>query len=179
MPAFDFESLIAEIPDYPEPGVTFKDITPLIADAQGFAAVVDAIAGHFADSGVTKVVGAEARGFLVGAPVACKLGAGFVPARKPGKLPRATFTQSYELEYGSASLEMHVDAMGPSDVALVVDDLIATGGTAAACVKLVQQSGAKVAGLGFLLELVPFKAREQMAQVTDAEFFSLVQVEDY
>ncbi len=179
MPAFDFESLIAEIPDHPSPGVTFKDITPLIADCAGFAAVVDAIAGHFADAHITKVIGAEARGFLVGAPVACRLGAGFVPARKPGKLPRATYSQSYELEYGSASLEMHVDAMGPGDVALVVDDLIATGGTAAACVKLAQQSGAQVAGLAFLLELVPFNAREALAQTTDAEFFSLVKVEDY
>ena len=179
MAAFDYESLIASIPGYPKPGITFKDITPLLADADGFAAVVDDIAGHFSGRGVTKVIGAEARGFMVGAPVAYRLGAGFVPARKPGKLPRAAHSQSYELEYGTDALEMHEDAMGPGDVALVVDDLVATGGTAAACVKLVAQSGAKLAGLGFLLELSPFNPRQVIAQATDAEFYSLVQVDSY
>ena len=133
MVAFDFESKIASIPDYPEPGVVFKDITPLLADGKGFSAVIDAIADRFKDAGVTKVVGAEARGFMIGAPVAYRLNAGFVPARKPGKLPRATLSEEYELEYGVDRLEIHADALCADDVVLLVDDLVATGGTAAWC----------------------------------------------
>ena len=176
---FDFESLITDIPDYPKEGVIFKDITTLLSDPAGFKAVADEIATHFAGRGITKVVGSEARGFMIGAPVAYAMGAGFVPARKPGKLPRETHSQTYELEYGSDSLEIHEDAIGPDDVVLIVDDLIATGGTAAASARLVQQSGGTIAGLAFLLELTPFKPREVIAQVTDAEFFSLVQVDEY
>lgn len=174
--AFDFESLIVDIPDYPTPGVVFKDITPLIADPQGFSAVVDGIAEHFMGRGVTKVVGAEARGFLVGAPVALRLGAGFVPARKPGKLPRETLSESYDLEYGSASVEISADAISPDDVVLIVDDLVATGGTAVAQVKLVERFGAKLVGLGFLMELSFLNPRPAIAEATDAEVFSLVQV---
>lgn len=177
MSQFDYDSLIAKIPDYPEPGVLFRDIMPLVGDPQGFSAVVDDIAGHFAASGVTKVMGAEARGFLIGAPVAYKLGAGFVPARKPGKLPRDTYSQDYELEYGTATLEIHRDALGPDDVVLIVDDLIATGGTACAMVRLVEQAAAKLAGLGFLLELAGFEPRKALAAATDAEFYSLVSVD--
>ena len=162
--AFDFERLIVNIPDYPTPGVIFKDITPLIAD-------------HFMGRGVTKVVGAEARGFLVGAPVALRLGAGFVPARKPGKLPREVLSESYDLEYGSASLEISADALGPDDVVLIVDDLVATGGTAVAQAKLVERFGAKLAGMGFLMELAFLNPRPAIAEATDAEVFSLVQVE--
>lgn len=176
MAAYDFERLIVDIPDYPEPGVVFKDITPLLADGEGFAAVVDAIAQRFADAGVTKVVGAEARGFMVGAPVAYRLNAGFVPARKPGKLPRETARESYELEYGTDALEMHVDAIGPDDVVLLVDDLVATGGTAVAQVRLIEGLGARVAGLGFLMELEFLAPRKAIAQATDAEVFSLVKV---
>ena len=131
MSDFDFESKIIDIPDYPEPGVIFKDITPLFDDAEALRAVVDAIADHFADKGVTKVVGAEARGFLVGVPVAYRLGCGFVPARKPGKLPRAVYSQSYSLEYGTDELQIHRDALSADDTVLIVDDLIATGGTIA------------------------------------------------
>lgn len=176
MAAFDFESLITDIPDYPEPGVVFKDITPLLKDPDGFSAVIDAIADRFAGRGITKVVGAEARGFMVGAPVAYRLHAGFVPARKPGKLPRETYRQSYDLEYGTDALEIHRDALQPGDVVLVVDDLIATGGTVGATVKLIEQAGATVAGFGFLLELAFLHPRDVVAQVSDAEVFSLVQV---
>lgn len=176
MADFDFESLIVDIPDYPAPGVVFKDITPLLADPAGFNAVIDAIADHFKDAGITKVVGAEARGFMVGAPVAYRLGAGFVPARKPGKLPRKTLSQSYDLEYGTDTLEIHEDLLGPDDVVLLVDDLVATGGTAVAQVKLIQQFGAKLAGLGFLMELAFLNPREAITQVTDADLFSIVKV---
>ncbi|MBM6999906.1 adenine phosphoribosyltransferase [bacterium] len=174
--AFDFESLIVDIPDYPQPGVVFKDITPLMADPKGFAAVVDAIADHFKDAGVTKVVGAEARGFMVGAPVAYRLGAGFVPARKPGKLPREVISESYTLEYGTNELQIHVDAIGPDDVVLLVDDLVATGGTAAAQVRLIEKTGARLAGLGFLMELDFLNPRETIAKATDADVFALVHV---
>lgn len=172
-----YEELIVDIPDYPEPGVVFKDITPVLADGEAFAAVVDDLAEHFAGRGVTKVMGAEARGFLVGAPVAYRLGAGFVPARKPGKLPRATISEDYELEYGTNSLEIHADALGPDDVVLVIDDLIATGGTAVAMVKLAERCGAHLAGLGFFMELAFLNPRPLLAEATDAEVFSLVVVE--
>lgn len=176
MTSFDFESLILDIPDYPEPGVVFKDITPLLKDPDGFAAVVDALADHFADCGVTKVVGAEARGFMIGAPVAYRMQVGFVPARKPGKLPRETFSQSYELEYGSDALEVHTDALSSSDVVLMIDDLVATGGTAAATAQLIEQTGAKVVGFGFVLELEFLHPRDMLAKACDAEVFSLVSV---
>ena len=176
MAAYDFEGHITDIPDYPEKGVVFKDITTLLKEPEGLHAAIDAIADHFKGAGITKVVGAEARGFLIGAPVAYRLGAGFVPARKPGKLPREVRTESYELEYGTDELQIHVDAIGPDDVVLIVDDLVATGGTAEAQVKLIEQFGAKVAGLGFLMELAFLNPRETIAKVTDAEVFSLVKV---
>ena len=176
MVAFDFESKIASIPDYPEPGVVFKDITPLLADGKGFSAVIDAIADRFKDAGVTKVVGAEARGFMIGAPVAYRLNAGFVPARKPGKLPRATLSEEYELEYGVDRLEIHADALCSDDVVLLVDDLVATGGTAVAQIRLVQKFGARLAGLGFLMELEFLEPRTCISRATDADVFSLVKV---
>lgn len=176
MAEFDFEKLIVDLPDYPEPGVVFKDITPLLADKDGFAAVVDSIAAHFEGRGVTKVVGAEARGFMVGAPVARALNAGFVPARKPGKLPREAFSESFELEYGTDTLQIHVDAITSDDVVLIVDDLVATGGTANAQARLVKRAEAKLVGMGFLMELEFLNPRETIAQETDVEVFSLVQV---
>lgn len=121
MAAYDFEGHITDIPDYPEKGVVFKDITTLLKEPEGFHAAIDAIADHFKGAGITKVVGAEARGFLIGAPVAYRLGAGFVPARKPGKLPREVRTESYELEYGTDELQMHVDALDKDDVVLIID----------------------------------------------------------
>lgn len=176
MADFDFEKLIIDLPDYPEPGVVFKDITPLLADSEGFAAVIDSIAAHFEGRGVTKVVGAEARGFMVGAPVARALNAGFIPARKPGKLPREAFSESFELEYGTDTLQIHVDAITSDDVVLIVDDLVATGGTANAQARLVKRAGAKLVGMGFLMELEFLNPRETIAQETDVEVFSLVQV---
>lgn len=135
---YDFESHIVDIPDYPEPGVVFKDITPLFGNPDALKAMVDALAEHFAGMGITKVVGPEARGFMVGVPVAVALGAGFVPARKPGKLPRETVSQSYELEYGTDSIEIHADAISSKDTVLILDDLVATGGTVEATGKLVR-----------------------------------------
>ena len=137
---------------------------------------IDAIAEHFKDAGVTKVVGAEARGFMIGAPVAYRLHAGFVPARKPGKLPREVRSESYDLEYGSDELQIHADAIEPDDVVLIVDDLVATGGTAEAQAKLIKQFGASLAGMGFLMELAFLNPRQAIAKVTDADVFSLVQV---
>lgn len=179
MPAsqINLEDLIIDIPDYPEPGVVFKDITPVLGNPEGFAAMVDRIADHFKDAGVTKVIGAEARGFMVGAPVAYKLGAGFVPARKPGKLPREVVSESYALEYGTDELQIHADAISADDVVLLVDDLVATGGTAVAQVKLVEKFGARLAGMGFLMELAFLNPREVIAQATDVDVFSLVKVQ--
>ena len=176
MAELDLNSLIVDIPDYPEPGVVFKDITTLLKDPEGFGEVIDSIADHFAGRGVTKVVGAEARGFMIGAPVAYKLHAGFVPARKPGKLPREALSESFELEYGTDTLEIHADALDADDVVLIVDDLVATGGTANAQARLVERFGAKLAGMGFLMELAFLNPRDTIAKQTDAEVFSLVQV---
>ena len=167
--AYDFESKIVSIPDYPTPGVIFKDVTTLFKDAEAFGALVDEIAEAFEGKGITKVVGAEARGFMLGAPVAYRLKAGFVPARKPGKLPRATISEDYALEYGTATLELHEDALDK-------DDLMATGGTAVAQVKLVERLGAHVGGLAFLMELEFLHPRQTIAEVTDAEVFSAVKV---
>ena len=174
--SFEHENLIVDIPDYPKPGVTFKDITPLLADPEGLRALVDDIADHFADAGVTKIVGSESRGFMVGAPIAYKMGVGFVPARKPGKLPREVVTEEYDLEYGTDSLQIHADAVGAGDVVLLVDDLLATGGTAAAMYKLATHAGAKVVGYGFLMELEFLNPRDVLSKVSDVEVYSLVKV---
>jgi adenine phosphoribosyltransferase len=147
---------IRDVPDYPKPGIVFKDITPLLADGAAFAAVVSAMAEGSREGGwgkIDKVVGIEARGFILAAPVACCLGAGFVPVRKQGKLPAATLGESYQLEYGTATVEVHVDAFQPGDRVLIVDDVLATGGTAAASARLVRRSGAEVAAVSVLLEL--------------------------
>jgi adenine phosphoribosyltransferase len=162
---------IRDVPDYPSPGVLFKDITPLLADGPAFAAVVTALAAGGGD--VTKVAGIEARGFILAAPVAYTLGAGFVPVRKQGKLPAQTYAQSYELEYGSATLEVHIDAFGPSDRVLIVDDVLATGGTAAATADLVRRAGATVTGIVVLLELGFLGGR---GKLTDLPLRSLVTV---
>jgi adenine phosphoribosyltransferase len=145
---------IRDIRDYPQPGIVFKDITPLLADGDAFAAVVDAMAEGFREgAGIDKVVGIEARGFILAAPVAYRMRAGFVPVRKQGKLPAETLGESYELEYGTATVEVHVDAFRPGERVLIVDDVLATGGTAAASVSLVRRSGAEVAAVSVLLEL--------------------------
>lgn len=178
MTNFDYEKYIESIPDYPTKGVVFKDVTPLFKDADAFAHAVDEIVEHFKDAGVTKVVGAEARGFMMGAPVAYKLGVGFVPVRKPNKLPRETISESYELEYGTDTLEVHADALNENDTVLLVDDLIATGGTAVAQIHLVEKCGAKLAGLAFLMELEFLQPREFLEKETDAEVFSLIKVKE-
>jgi adenine phosphoribosyltransferase len=151
---------IRDIPDYPQPGIVFKDITPLLADGEAFAAVVSAMAEGSREGGlkgegatIDKVVGIEARGFILAAPVACCLRAGFVPVRKRGKLPAETLAESYQLEYGTATVEVHADAFRPGERVLIVDDVLATGGTAAASVSLVRRSGAEVAAVAVLLEL--------------------------
>ena len=174
---FDYESLIKSIPDYPKPGVVFKDVTPLLADADGFKAVVQGLADPFRSLGVTKVMGSEARGFMLGAPVAHELGCGFVPARKPGKLPREVVSEDYDLEYGTATLQVHHDAFGPEDRVLLVDDLVATGGTMVAQVKLVEKLGAELAGIACLMELEFFHPRDIMAKVTDKQLHSLVKIQ--
>jgi adenine phosphoribosyltransferase len=183
---------IRDIPDYPQPGIVFKDITPLLADGEAFAAVVSAMAAGSEDGvgalgqgvgglgrgvgglgKIDKVVGIEARGFILAAPVACCLGAGFVPVRKQGKLPAETLAESYQLEYGTATVEVHVDAFQPGDRVLIVDDVLATGGTAAASVSLVRRSGAEVAAVSVLLELGFLGGR---ARLPDVEVRSLLAV---
>lgn len=144
---------IRDVPDFPTPGVVFKDLTPLLAQPHALALAVQAIGDPFHTAGITRVVGIEARGFIVAAPVAITLGAGFVPVRKPGKLPWRTEEASYVLEYGTDTLAIHADAVGEGDRVLIVDDVIATGGTAEATVELVRRLGATVVGLAFLVEL--------------------------
>jgi adenine phosphoribosyltransferase len=163
------ESLIRDIPDFPKPGVTFKDITPLLDDHAAFTAVVEAlaVAGRDEDGAtvVDKVVGMEARGFILAAPVALALGVGFVPVRKPGKLPWKTRSVSYDLEYGSETLEMHVDALEAGERVLVVDDVLATGGTARATAELIEQPGALVHGLAVLMELSFLPGRAAIGEI--------------
>lgn len=144
---------IKSVPDYPKRGILFRDVTSLLEDARAFATTIDLFIERFRDRGITKVVGTEARGFLFGAPVALGLGVGFVPVRKPGKLPRETFSETYDLEYGSDQLELHRDAIKPGDVVLVVDDLLATGGTIEATVKLIRRAGGEVKDAAFVINL--------------------------
>ena len=146
-------SRIREVADYPEPGVMFKDITPLLADPAAFTALTDALAAIAAHTGATKVVGLEARGFILGAPVAVRAGLGFIPVRKAGKLPGATLRQAYDLEYGSAEIEVHAEDLVTGDRVLIVDDVLATGGTAEAAIQLIHRAGAEVCGLAVLMEL--------------------------
>lgn len=170
----DLEAYIRDVPDFPEEGIIFKDITPLLADPEGFRGSIDMLYEQYRDAGVTKVVGAEARGFIFGGVLAYKLGAGFVPARKPGKLPWQTTSHEYALEYGTDALEVHVDALEAGDVVLIVDDVLATGGTAAAKAALVRSMGATVAGFAFLIELDFLSGR---ARLGDDKVVSLIHVE--
>ncbi|MDZ4654509.1 MAG: adenine phosphoribosyltransferase [Coriobacteriia bacterium] len=169
----NLEQYIRDIPDFPKEGIIFKDITPLLASPEGFRRAIDVIADEFADAGITKVLGAEARGFIFGGALAYKLSAGFVPARKPGKLPWKTTSAEYALEYGTDSLEIHEDAMGPSDRVLIVDDVLATGGTAAAKSMLVETAGAETMGFAFLIELDFLNGREKLG---DKKIISLIHV---
>ena len=174
-PPTDIASLITshvrDVPDYPQPGVVFKDITPLLADPRAFGAVIDALAASFGP--VDKVVGIEARGFILAAPVAYQTRAGFVPVRKKGKLPSATFAQEYQLEYGTATLEVHQDAFQPGDRVLIVDDVLATGGTARATATLVRQCAAEVAGIAVLMELSFLNGR---SAISDLDVRALLRV---
>ncbi|MDX2396384.1 MULTISPECIES: adenine phosphoribosyltransferase [unclassified Streptomyces] len=158
-------SRIKDVPDYPKPGVMFKDITPLLADPKAFAALTDALAELAARYGATKIVGLEARGFILAAPVAVQAGIGFVPVRKAGKLPGATLAQSYELEYGTAEIEVHAEDLTAGDKVMVIDDVLATGGTAGASLELIRRAGAEVAGVAVLMELSFLPGR---ARLTDA-----------
>jgi adenine phosphoribosyltransferase len=155
------KSRIRDVPGYPRPGILFKDITPLLAEPATLRRVVDALGTGFGR--VDKVTGIEARGFILAAPVACRLGAGFVPVRKQGKLPAATHAESYELEYGTATIEVHTDAFAPGERVLIVDDVLATGGTARAAAALVRRAGAEVAGVSVLLELAALDGRAKLA----------------
>lgn len=158
----DLRSLIRDIPDFPKPGIVFKDITPLLADPQGFAAVIDALAAAAHGKPIDKVVGIESRGFILAPPVALRVGAGFVPVRKPGKLPAKVRRQSYQLEYGSDTIEMHEDALKPGERVLLIDDVLATGGTMAAAEALVRAAGAVPVAAAFLIELGFLKDAERL-----------------
>ncbi|SKA78478.1 adenine phosphoribosyltransferase [Paucidesulfovibrio gracilis DSM 16080] len=149
----DLRACIRDIPDYPKEGIVFFDITPLLQKPEAFQYTVDALAERFADCGASKIAAAEARGFLFGAPLAYKMGLGFVPVRKPGKLPYKTRQVSYDLEYGQDTLCMHEDAVNDGDKVLVIDDLLATGGTVGGMLNLITQGGGEVVGIGFVVEL--------------------------
>jgi adenine phosphoribosyltransferase len=165
------KSLIRDVPDFPQKGIVFKDITPLLADEVAFSSVIDMIVVHFGRGNVDKVVGIEARGFILASPVAYHFGAGFVPVRKADKLPWETESEEYELEYGTETLEIHKDAFQPGERVLIVDDVLATGGTAQATAKLVERLDGKVMGIACLIELAFLKGREKLPGY---DFFSLL-----
>ena len=154
---------IRHVPDFPKPGILFYDITTLLCDPQGFRDTIDAMAAPYMGEDIDQVVGIESRGFILGAAIAATLGCGFVPIRKPGKLPAATYQESYHLEYGTDSLEIHQDACGQNQRVLIVDDVLATGGTARAAIDLVKKTGAKLIGAAFLIELDLLKGRDKLA----------------
>src|SRR5919109_1963833 len=157
------KKLIREVPDFPKPGILFYDITTLLKDKVGFATLIDALSAHYMEKDIDLVLGIEARGFIFGPALSYRLNAGFVPVRKPKKLPAETARWTYELEYGSDTLEVHKDAIQPGQSVIIVDDLLATGGTANATVQLVKSLGGEIAGLGFVVELDFLKGREKLA----------------
>jgi len=160
----DLRALIRDIPDFPKPGIVFLDITPLLGNAEGFRQTIDAMAERFKNCGATKIVCAEARGFIFGAALAYKMGLGFVPVRKPGKLPYTTASVTYDLEYGTDTLEMHTDALLRGERVLLIDDVLATGGTLKGMLQLLETFGAKVVSIGVLLELGFLHGREKLGQ---------------
>ena len=164
-------SLIRDVPDFPKEGIVFKDITPLLADEAAFSTVIDIIVVHFGRGNIDKVVGIEARGFIIASPVAYHFSAGFVPVRKAGKLPWESESETYDLEYGTETLQIHKDAFAPGERVLIVDDVLATGGTAQATAKLVERLGAKVVGIAFLIELGVLGGRDKLKNY---EFLSLL-----
>jgi adenine phosphoribosyltransferase len=154
--------LVRDVPDFPKPGILFRDLTPLLQDPEGLRGAVQSVADPFRDSQIDTVIGIESRGFIFGTPLAIELGVGFVLVRKQGKLPSKTLQASYELEYGRDTVEMHADALEPGQRVLIVDDLIATGGTAAAAIELVRKAGAEVVGCSFLIELAALEGRKRL-----------------
>ncbi|HXS96571.1 MAG TPA: adenine phosphoribosyltransferase [Candidatus Limnocylindrales bacterium] len=168
----DLKKLIREIPDFPKPGILFYDITTLLKDACGFRAVIDGLKYHYREAQVDVVLGIEARGFIFAPALAYALGAGFVPVRKPKKLPAECLTVTYDLEYGTDSLQVHKDAIENGKRVLIVDDLLATGGTAAAAARMVTEAGGTIAGLGFVVELTFLNGRQKLAGM---DVFSLLQ----
>jgi adenine phosphoribosyltransferase len=160
--AIDLRDHIRDIHDFPKPGIVFKDITPLLSSPSAFAAAIERLESAFAGQGIQTIAAAEARGFIFGAPLALRLGAGFVPIRKPGKLPHATVALEYDLEYGKDRLEVHTDALGPGRRVLLVDDVLATGGTMRACRDLVQSTGAEVVACAFVIELSFLEGRSKL-----------------
>ena len=167
----DLKKYIADIPDFPEPGVIFRDVTPFLADKDAYQESIRLISEFAKDKNVDVIVGPEARGFLFGCPVALALHCGFVPVRKPGKLPREVISQSYDLEYGSNEIQMHSDSIQPGQNVLVVDDLLATGGTVEAAISLIEKMGGNVVGTAFLIELEALKGRELLK---DYDVFSVL-----
>ncbi|GAB4146141.1 MAG: adenine phosphoribosyltransferase [Planctomycetaceae bacterium] len=161
--SLDLKQYIRTIPDFPKSGIRFRDITPLLAAPEAFQHVVTELAEHFREKNVTAVIAAEARGFIFAAPLALELSARFIPVRKPGKLPFDTHSFHYELEYGTDSLEMHTDAIDKNDNVLLVDDLLATGGTMQACIRMTENAGAQVAGVAFVIELDDLQGRQKLA----------------
>lgn len=168
----NLKSLIRDVPDFPKKGIVFKDITPLLHDPQGFRTAVDRLSSHYRGRDVSLVVAAEARGFILGPPIALNLGAGFVPVRKPGKLPYRRKGVTYQLEYGTDTLEIHEDAVRSNQKVLMVDDVLATGGTMAACCRLVESMGGVIVGCAFLVELTFLNGRKSLE---GREVFSLIQ----
>ncbi len=158
----DYKALIREVPDFPKPGILFYDITTLLKNAQAFRQILDELTNRYKNRKISKIVGIESRGFILGSPLAYQLGTGFVPVRKPGKLPADIYEVKYNLEYGANSLAIHRDAIAVGERILIVDDLLATGGTAAATVNLVRQLGGELVGLVFLVELAGLKGREKL-----------------
>ena len=167
MNADDLKPYIRDVPDFPKPGILFRDVTPLLARPEALRGAVDALAAPFRERGIDRVLGIESRGFILGAPVALALGAGFGLVRKEGKLPWRTHRVDYALEYGEDAVEMHVDTVEPGQRILIVDDLVATGGTAAAAVRLVREAGGEVAGCAFLIELSALEGRKRLDDVSD------------
>ena len=159
----DYKALIREVPDFPKPGILFYDITTLLKDAKALRAITDELTDRYVMMGIAKVVGIESRGFILGGTLATRLSAGFIPVRKPGKLPADIFEVKYNLEYGSNSLAIHRDAIQMGEKVLIVDDLLATGGTAAATVHLIRQLGGEIAALDFLVELTSLRGREKLS----------------
>ena len=170
------KNAVHTIPNYPIDGIMFRDVMGILENAKAFDLTIKLLAEQFKNQGFTKIVGTEARGFLFGAPLAIALGVGFVPVRKPGKLPRATYAQDYQLEYGQDTLEIHQDALSASDKVLIVDDLLATGGTIAATTKLIRKLGAEASSAAFIISL-PDLGGEKVLQEAELSVFSLIQFE--